>query len=73
VTYTNSEHHILEWLSKEDHSAYGECKGRDLDKLMELGLARICIRDQRGRDFDRVQLTERGYEEAARLGEWVPQ
>jgi hypothetical protein len=72
MTYTSQQHHLLEWLSKEDHSAYGECKGRDLDYLIEQGLARISITDQRGRDFDRVSLTDKGYEEAKRVGVWVP-
>jgi hypothetical protein len=72
-TYTSSQHHLLEWLAKEDHSAYGECKGRDLDRLFDLGLARVVITDQRGQDFNRVGLTDKGFEEAKRLGEWAGQ
>jgi hypothetical protein len=33
--------YLLEWLSKEDFSQYGECKGAALDRLIELGLAQV--------------------------------
>jgi hypothetical protein len=52
--------YLVEWLSKEDDSAFGECKGRDLDVLIDQGLARVVTRDQRGRGFDRVALTAAG-------------
>ncbi len=30
-----TEKELLEWLGKEDSSAYGECHGEQLDALME--------------------------------------
>lgn len=38
---TASEQSLLEWLAKEDFSQYGECHGKSLDRLVELGLAQI--------------------------------
>lgn len=32
---------VLKWLSREDVSAYGECQGKELDKLVELGIAEV--------------------------------
>jgi hypothetical protein len=32
---------LLEWLSKEDFSQYGECHGRTLDRLVERGFAQL--------------------------------
>lgn len=36
---TKAQRFLLEWLSREDWSAYGECCGRDLDHLLREGLA----------------------------------
>lgn len=36
-----SERFLLEWLSREDFSQYGECHGQDLDALVSKGLAQI--------------------------------
>lgn len=71
-TFTSSQHHLLDWLSKEDSSTYGECKGKDLDHLMERGLVEWKARDRRGDDFGQVGLTEAGIVEARALGEWRP-
>jgi hypothetical protein len=38
---TPSETLLLEWLSKEDFSQYGECHGRTLDRLVERGFAQV--------------------------------
>ena len=38
---TPSERFLLDWLSKEDFSQYGECHGRTLDRLIERGLAQL--------------------------------
>lgn len=70
--FTSSQHHLIEWLSKEDSSLYGECKGKDLDRLFEFGLVEWKAKDARGDDFSRVGLTEAGYERARTLGEWKP-
>jgi hypothetical protein len=32
---------LLDWLSMEDFSQYGECHGKTLDKLIEIGLAQV--------------------------------
>lgn len=70
TTLTNSETFLLEWLGKEDSSAYGECKGRDLDVLVDLGLAEVGPMQPiypTSRDFCRVSLTEAGWERRAAL------
>jgi len=36
-----AERDLLDWLSKEDFSQYGECHGRALDKLVTMGLAQV--------------------------------
>jgi hypothetical protein len=41
MSVTKSERDLLEWLSQEDFSQYGECHGKDLDRLIELGLAKV--------------------------------
>ena len=38
---TKDEWRVLEWLSREDGSLFGECHGPALDRLVELGLAEI--------------------------------
>jgi hypothetical protein len=38
---SESERDLLKWLSKEDYSQYGECYGKDLDKLIIYGLAQV--------------------------------
>lgn len=32
---------LLRWLGKEDFSQYGECHGKDLNSLIEKGLAQL--------------------------------
>lgn len=72
-TPTHTQHHLIDWLSKEDDSAFGECKGNDLDLLLSYGLAEWKSEgDPRGKDFDRVGLTDAGYAKARELGEWKP-
>jgi hypothetical protein len=58
---TEAERFLLEWLGKEDSSAYGECHGTDLDELFRRGLA-IVSPQMVGRDphYRRVSLTEAG-------------
>lgn len=38
---SQSERFLLEWLSKEDFSQFGECKGADLIALTYHGFAQI--------------------------------
>lgn len=38
---TKDEKFLLEWLSKEDFSQYGECHGKSLDALIEKGYAKV--------------------------------
>lgn len=40
VRLTKAQRFVLAWLSQDDWSLYGECKGGDLDYLMAQGLAR---------------------------------
>jgi len=39
---TDAELGLLDWLSKEEFSQYGECHGETLDKLIANGLAQVC-------------------------------
>ncbi len=49
---------LLEWLSKEDGSQVGECKGAALSRLIQLGYA-DCARPDN--DFAGVALSEAGW------------
>lgn len=74
MTLTADERDLLEWLSKEDFSQYGECHGPALDRLVALGLAEIMgpgterentfIAKGDGIMFRAVRLTEAGVKEA---------
>lgn len=33
--------YLIEWLDQSEYGQYGECHGKDLDRLIELGLAQI--------------------------------
>lgn len=58
ITLSKSQAFLLEWLSKEEWSAYGECRGADLDFLISVGLA-TCA-SQPPSDRVGVGLTEAG-------------
>jgi hypothetical protein len=68
---TRDQRTLLQWLSKEDFSQYGECHGPSLDRLIELGLAQVhgeetetnnsFIAKGRGIMFRAVSLTESGW------------
>jgi hypothetical protein len=71
-----SERDLLLWLAQDDFSQYGECHGRDLDKLIAMGLARHhpntgfdnpFIAKGSGKMFDKVSLTEAGVARAVEL------
>lgn len=54
---------VLEWLSKEDSSSYGECQGAALDALVEKGIAELGpIPSGRDEGFRRVWLSDYGWE-----------
>lgn len=56
-----TEKELLEWLSQEDSSAYGECHGEQLDALIANGLAEVGPPPPgRSRMYARVRLTEAG-------------
>ncbi|QSY98549.1 hypothetical protein J2J97_32100 (plasmid) [Rhizobium bangladeshense] len=58
---TQSERYVLEWLNKEDFSRYGECKGKDLDRLVSLGLAVVHEDELEGdRNWATVSVTDAG-------------
>ena len=60
---TKDQRLVFEWLSKEDSSAYGECKGEALDTLVDLGIAELGpIPAGRSEDYRRVWLTDYGWE-----------
>jgi hypothetical protein len=72
---------LLQWLSGEDFSQYGECHGAALDRLVELGLAQVhgpgehqsgFVAHGTGSMYRAVSLTEAGWqvvrENAARTG-----
>lgn len=54
---------VLAWLAKEDSSAYGECHGPALDKLVAERLAMVADPGGPPRDigYSRVFLTDRGH------------
>jgi hypothetical protein len=68
---TKDERFLLEWLSKEDFSQYGECHGKSLDGLIAKGLAQLhgaeternntFIAKGDGIMFRAVSLTEKGW------------
>lgn len=55
---TSTQAFLLDWLGKEDWSAYGECRGRDLDGLIAGGLAELAHSPPTDRTG--VRLTELG-------------
>lgn len=61
--FTDTERHLLEWLSKEESSALGECFGTSLWRLVGEQYA-IVVPDglSRGWHYARVSLTEKGWE-----------
>lgn len=76
ITLSKSQAQLVDWLSKEEWSAYGECRGPDLDFLIAIGLATLA--SQPPHDRVGVGLTEAGRQAhaagtwAARLGRaWV--
>lgn len=60
---TKDEARVLEWLGKEDSSAYGECHGPALDGLVDKRLAMVVAPADPARDigYSRVFLTDRGH------------
>lgn len=56
---TSQERFLLEWLSKEDFSAFGECEGPALTVLLNCGLAEHTERHMGG--WSKVALTEAGW------------
>lgn len=63
---TSAEKFLLEWLSKEESSAYGECHGQPLTVLINMGLA--MTHDGRDtNDYSRISLTPAGFEAVREL------
>ncbi len=52
---------LLEWLSVEETSAYGECRGKNLSRLIEGGFAHFAAHAG-DPDYSRVALTEAGWQ-----------
>lgn len=63
IELADSEKFLLDWLSKEDWSSYGECHGRDFDRLQDLGLVerKASNRSFEHPYFDLCRLTEAGH------------
>ena len=60
---TKAEQFLLEWLGREESSAYGECCGQELRRLCDLGLAEIGPYPDGYREpqyYRRVSLTSAG-------------
>lgn len=57
---TRQEQFLVDWLSKADDSAVGECKGVALAHLIELGLVHV-VRQAADHDYSRVALTDAGW------------
>lgn len=65
---TKDQWFLLEWLSKEESSAYGECYGHSLDGLVQLGLAQLGpIPFGRSEEYRPVALTDAGFTVYRRL------
>lgn len=56
---TSQERFLLEWLSQEDESHYGECEGSALNVLVNSGLAQVKHSERNG--WALVSLTEAGW------------
>ena len=67
---TLEERDLLEWLSREDFSQYGECHSKALDSLIAKGLAQIhgpgehqqFIANGTGMMYRAVSLTDAGWQ-----------
>lgn len=59
IELTSQEKFLLEWLSKEDFSHYGECEGVALNVLVKMGLAKVTHRERTG--WALVSLTDAGW------------
>jgi hypothetical protein len=71
-TLSRDEHHLLDWLAKEDSSVVGECRGPALSELVARGFAVLVSTDVRGADYGRVALTDKGRALLRNLGPWEP-
>jgi len=81
---TDAERDLLDWLSREDFSQYGECYGKSLDRLIAEGLAQVhkpgehqCFiandfAGVKGDMYRAVSLTEKGFELARLLRQGEP-
>lgn len=55
---------LVEWLAKEDDSAFGECVGVDFDNLLSLGLVEFVTPPLMGEKltgYERVRLSPHGW------------
>jgi hypothetical protein len=66
---TSLERNLLTWLGESEYSQYGECCGRPLDSLIEMGLVQVhsgrefqsgFIAQGDGAEYQAVSLTEAG-------------
>jgi hypothetical protein len=59
IELTKDARLLLEWLSKEDSSAKGECGGASLNALIEQGLAYVSL-PHSVPGYERISLTDAG-------------
>ncbi len=55
-----SEQELINWLAREDSSAFGECRGETLDRLIAKRFAQVEWMPGKHADYGRVSLTEAG-------------
>lgn len=61
------ERFVLVWLSREDCNQLGECNGRALDRLVDLGLVHVERMTGIDPEYWNVACTEEGYQIAAMI------
>lgn len=65
IELSKEERFVLVWLAREDRNQLGECNGRALDRLVDLGLAIVERMTGIDPEYWNVACTEEGYRIAA--------
>lgn len=65
--FTDTERYLLEWLSKAESSALGECYSASLWRLVGEGFAEIDPVEGKSWGYARVSLTPEGWAKAKEL------
>jgi hypothetical protein len=64
---TREERFLLVWLAREDRNQLGECNGKSLDRLVDLGLAHVERMTGVEPEYWNVHCSEEGYQLAAMI------